>query len=96
MRAGSAWLRLGCCWICCDLTEIGGCLEAFVVKNGLGETYAAGTGFIIDTAPDTVRAPDVSFVARERAEATAEERGFSPAPPTSPLKSFRPTIDTAR
>ena len=58
MRAGSAWLRLGCRWICCDLTEIGGCLEAFVVKNGLGETYAAGTGFIIDTAPDTVRAPD--------------------------------------
>ena len=38
--------------------KIGGCLEAFVVKNGLGETYATGTGFIIDTAPDTVRAPD--------------------------------------
>ena len=56
--------------------QIGGCLGAFVATNGLGETYAARTGFIIGTAPDTVRAPDVSFVARKRAEATAEERGF--------------------
>ena len=46
--------------------QIGGCLGAFVATNGLGETYVAGTGFIIDTAPDTVRAPDVSFVSRER------------------------------
>ncbi len=61
--------------------QIGGCLGAFVTTNGLGETYAAGTGFIIDTAPDTVRAPDVSFVARERAEATAKERGFFPGAP---------------
>ncbi len=90
MRAGSAWLRLGCCWICCDLTEIGGCLEAFVVKNGLGETYAAGTGFIIDTAPDTVRAPDVSFVSRERAEATAEERGFFPGAPDLAVEVISP------
>ena len=76
--------------------QIGGCLGAFVATNGLGETYAAGTGFIIDTVPDTVRAPDVSFVARERAEVTAEERGFSPVHPTSPLKSFRQMIATAR
>ena len=70
--------------------QIGSCLGAFVANNGLGETYAAGTGFIIDTAPDTVRAPDVSFVTRERAEATAEERGFFPGAPDFAVEVISP------
>ena len=74
--------------------QIGGCLGAFVATNGLSsffcETYAAGTGFIIDTAPDTVRAPDVSFVSRERAEATAEERGFFPGAPDLAVEVISP------
>ena len=70
--------------------KIGSCLEAFVADNGLGETYAAETGFIIDTAPDTVRAPDVSFVSRERAEATAEERGFFPGAPDLAVEVISP------
>ena len=70
--------------------KIGSCLEAFVAKNGLGETYAAETGFIIDTAPDTVRAPDVSFVSRERAEATAEEQGFFPGAPDLAVEVISP------
>ncbi len=70
--------------------QIGGCLGAFVATNGLGETYAAGTGFIIGTAPDTVRAPDVSFVSRERAEATAEERGFFPGAPDLAVEVISP------
>ncbi|MDE2741208.1 MAG: Uma2 family endonuclease [Gemmatimonadota bacterium] len=70
--------------------QIGGCLGAFVANNGLGETYAAGTGFIIDNTPDTVRAPDVSFVARERAEATAEERGFFPGAPDLAVEVISP------
>ena len=70
--------------------KIGSCLEAFVANNGLGETYAAETGFIIDTTPDTVRAPDVSFVSRERAEATAEERGFFPGAPDLAVEVISP------
>ena len=70
--------------------QIGGCLGAFVATNGLGETYAAGTGFIIGTAPDTVRAPDVSFVSRERAEAAAEERGFFPGAPDFAVEVISP------
>lgn len=70
--------------------KIGSCLEAFVANNGLGETYAAETGFIIDNTPDTVRAPDVSFVARERAEATAEERGFFPGAPDLAVEVISP------
>ena len=55
-----------------------------------GEIYAAGTGFVIGTAPDTVRAPDVSFVSRERAEATAEERGFFPGAPDLAVEVISP------
>ena len=46
--------------------KIGWRLAQFVEKNNLGETYAAETGFIIDTNPDTVRAPDASFVSTEK------------------------------
>ncbi len=70
--------------------KIGSYLEAFVANNSLGETYAAETGFLIDTAPDTVRAPDVSFVSRERAEATAEERGFFPGAPDLAVEVVSP------
>lgn len=70
--------------------QIGSYLGAFVATNGLGETYAAGTGFIIDTVPDTVRASDVSFVSRERAEATAEERGFFPGAPDLAVEVISP------
>ena len=37
--------------------------------NGLGWVFAAETGFIIHSDPDTVRAPDVSFVSRDRLNA---------------------------
>ena len=67
-----------------------GSLIAFVKKNNLGEVHSSETGFIIDTAPDTVRAPDVSFVARERAEATAEERGFFPGAPDLAVEVISP------
>jgi Uma2 family endonuclease len=33
---------------------------------GLGRVVAAGTGFQLSADPDTVRAPDVAFVSRER------------------------------
>lgn len=59
--------------------KIGSCLEAFVAKNGLGET-----GFIIDTAPD------VSFVSRKRAEATAEDQGFFPGAPDLAVEVISP------
>ena len=41
---------------------IGGHVRA----NGLGRVFAAETGFILRRDPDTVRAPDVAFVAQSR------------------------------
>ena len=70
-------------------SKIGWRLAQFVEENELGITYAAETGFIIDTAPDTVRAPDASFVSKERAEATDEE-GFFPGSPDLAVEVVSP------
>jgi Uma2 family endonuclease len=49
----------------------------FTSKNQLGEVYAAETGFTIQQNPDTVRAPDVAFVAQSRIpEEGVPETGF--------------------
>ncbi len=69
--------------------KIGWRLAQFVEESGLGTTYAAETGFIIDTAPDTVRAPDASFVSKERAEAIDEE-GFFPGAPDLAVEVVSP------
>jgi hypothetical protein len=39
----------------------------FVRRQDLGDVFAQDTGFKIGSKPDTVRAPDVAFVSRERA-----------------------------
>ncbi len=41
-------------------------LTHFVRERDLGIVFAAETGFILQRDPDTVRAPDVAFVSRER------------------------------
>jgi Uma2 family endonuclease len=49
-------------------------LGNWVIPNGLGTLFAEG-GFQLERDPDTVRAPDVAFIARDRLEAT-HQRGF--------------------
>jgi Uma2 family endonuclease len=56
--------------------RLGAYLWQFVQQHDLGEVYAAETGFTILENPDTVRAPDVAFVARERIPDTGEPEGF--------------------
>lgn len=50
-------------------------LGAFVYAHGLGEVYAAETGFQLDRDPDTVQAPDLAFASRARADAAEEAEG---------------------
>jgi Uma2 family endonuclease len=45
----------------------------FVERHGLGQVFAQDTGFKIETDPDTVRAPDVAFIASERLAGVPEE-----------------------
>ncbi len=47
----------------------------------LGETYNAGTGFLIRQNPDTVRVPDVAFVSRDRLVTYPEDIGYLPLAP---------------
>jgi len=42
-------------------------LYNYVTSNNLGRLYAADTGFKLESNPDTVLAPDIAFIARERA-----------------------------
>ncbi|MGH8570220.1 MAG: Uma2 family endonuclease [Gammaproteobacteria bacterium] len=55
-------------------------LSHFVRRNGLGVVIAQDTGFKITSDPDTVRAPDVAFVARERA-GLIQARGYAELAP---------------
>jgi Uma2 family endonuclease len=47
--------------------NLGYLLSDFVRTHGLGVVFAQDTGFKIASDPDTVRAPDVAFLRRDRA-----------------------------
>ncbi|CAN5600713.1 Uma2 family endonuclease [soil metagenome] len=60
---------------------IGTSLTNPVKSKGLGVVTAAETGFKLASEPDTVRAPDVGFVRRERLEEVKEVKGYWPGAP---------------
>lgn len=70
-------------------------LGPFVEEHALGIVCAAETGFRLATDPDTLRAPDVAFVSRERLAEAGEPDGFFPGAPdlavevVSPNDSYR-------
>ena len=55
-------------------------ISDFVRPRGLGTVFAQDTGFKIASDPDTVRAPDVAFIVRERA-AMIQKRGYAELAP---------------
>jgi Uma2 family endonuclease len=55
--------------------RIGARILEHVEAHDLGEVLAAETGFVVHRRPDTVRAPDVAFVAHDRVP-QAEVPGF--------------------
>jgi Uma2 family endonuclease len=60
-----------------------------VRKHRLGKVYNADTGFIIGRDPDTVRAPDVGFVRKERLP-PGRIRGFFPGAPDLAVEIVSP------
>ena len=62
-----------------------------VVQRELGETYAAETGFLIQQNPDTVRAPDVAFVSRDRLVEYPDDIGYLPLAPDLVAEVVSPT-----
>ena len=61
-----------------------------VYANDLGETYLAETGFVLERSPDTVLAPDVAFVRKEREEAARDVSGYFPGPPDLAVEVISP------
>ena len=64
-------------------------LTDFVKRHGLGRVFAQDTGFKIARDPDTVRAPDVAFVARDRLTQIPEE-GYAELAPDLVVEILSP------
>lgn len=61
-----------------------------VQAHGLGAVYAAETGYRLASDPDHVRAPDASFISRERLERTGETDGYWPGAPDLAVEVVSP------
>jgi Uma2 family endonuclease len=59
-----------------------------VAERKLGKVYASDTGFMISRNPDTVRAPDVSFI---RAERVVRTKHFIPLAPDLAIEVISPS-----
>ena len=60
-----------------------------VEDHQLGEVFAAETGFFLSRNPDTVRAPDVAFVTKNRLH-LVPPRGYFPGPPDLAVEVLSP------
>ncbi|MGI8588524.1 MAG: Uma2 family endonuclease [Chloroflexia bacterium] len=60
---------------------LAGRLFQYVDAHRLGVVFAAETGFLLSSKPDTVRAPAVAFVSQERIAATKVGVGYWPGAP---------------
>jgi len=63
----------------------------FVKANALGAVFGAETGFRLASNPDTVRAPDLAFVRRERIPEGGIPRDFWPGAPDLAVEVVSPS-----
>ena len=66
-------------------------LGHFVEQHRLGETFVADAGFILSRKPDTVRAPDVSFVSSVRLREVGIVDGFFVGAPDLAVEVVSPS-----
>ncbi len=71
--------------------ELGMRLRQFVRSQGLGRVLGAETGFILFRNPDTVRAPDVSFVTEHRVAQVGLIKGYFPGAPDLAVEVVSPS-----
>jgi Uma2 family endonuclease len=71
------------------VVRLAGLLDGWVRRYDLGLVMTE-TGFRLADNPDTVRAPDLSFVARARVPATGAPRGFWQGPPDLAVEVLSP------
>lgn len=74
-----------------DLTVVSAvALATFVRAHNLGRVVAGEPGFLLTRNPDTVRAPDVGFVSRERLVGVGRVRGYWPGAPDLAIEVISP------
>ena len=71
--------------------QLGWRLGHHVSVNSLGKVYLAETGFKLASDPDTVRAPDIAFVRRERVEREGTVLGFRTGAPDLAVEVISPS-----
>lgn len=64
-------------------------LHQFVREHRLGRVFAAETGFTLERAPDTVRAPDVAFISAARL-LPRDTRGYAEIAPDLVVEVLSP------
>ena len=75
--------------------DVGMLVGTFVNQHQLGRMFTAETGFLIQRNPDTVLAPDLAFVRKERIEALGLPVKFFPEAPALVVEVVSPsdTVD---
>jgi Uma2 family endonuclease len=66
-------------------------LAQHVRSHNLGVVCGAETGFRLASDPDTVRAPDIAFVRRDRLPASGRPTGFWPGAPDLAVEVLSPS-----
>lgn len=74
--------------------NLGWRLAKHVMENGLGQVPTAETGFLLEQAPDTVLAPDVSFVSKGQLKRCGMPKAYFPEAPALAVEVVSPN-DTA-
>jgi Uma2 family endonuclease len=69
--------------------SLGAELTVHAKRTGAGVVFAAETGFKLESDPDTVRAPDVAFVTRERVP-SADTVGYAALAPDLVVEVLSP------
>ena len=70
--------------------NVAGDLIPYVRRNGLGRVIIAETGYLLESDPDTVRAPEVSFIRQDRVTPPGERRSFVQGAPDLAIEVLSP------
>jgi Uma2 family endonuclease len=65
-------------------------LASHIESHDLGVAFGAETGFRLASAPDTVRAPDISFIAKQSLPNHEPSEGFWPGAPDLAVEVLSP------
>lgn len=75
--------------------RLGSKIERFIDENDAGFAFAAETGFIVEENPDTVRAPDIAFVRKDRLPDGKLPQGYFPGAPDLAVEVVSPNDSAA-